>query len=111
MGKADIEPQEISAAQLAFPAGIVGKLLPAEEDIPKEFRDGWHSGNKWCDLASEWFYNGLDGRLVFIQGIDRDNALRHLGACLRSFEPSHQHKIAGVGYLMSLWVDEYIPPE
>ena len=40
------------------------------------------------------------------QGISLSLALRHLGACLSSWEPKHEHKTAGVAYLMSLWFED-----
>lgn len=30
---------------------------------------------------------------------------RHISACLGSYEPKHEHKIAGVAYLLSLWFE------
>ena len=38
--------------------------------------------------------------------IDPEAVNRHTRACLRSFEPRHEHKIAGVAYLLSLWFRE-----
>jgi len=35
--------------------------------------------------------------------IDSQLAWRHIMTCLKSFEPKHEHKMAGVGYLLSLW--------
>jgi hypothetical protein len=53
-------------------------------------------------MASTKFYRG--GELPPEKdGIDRRAAFRHISACLGSYDPSHEHKIAGVGYLISLW--------
>ena len=35
---------------------------------------------------------------------DKNEVWRHLKACMGSFQPAHEHKVAGVGYLMSLWL-------
>jgi hypothetical protein len=62
-------------------------------------------------IASQLFFHG--GRLPD-HGIDlrsdlsqekRDNAFRALQACLGSFAPKHEHKIAGVAYLLSEWCE------
>jgi hypothetical protein len=84
---------------MTFPSRIIGKYLPPESQIPKEF---WRHYNEWNDLASTKFYRG--GELPPEKnGIDRRAAFRHISACLGSYDPSHEHKIAGVSYLMSLW--------
>lgn len=38
-------------------------------------------------------------------GIDPAKAKRHLMAVLGSFEPKHEHKEAGAGWLMSMWYE------
>ena len=94
-----IEPKEVSDVMMAFPANVIGEgYLPAEEDIPKEF---W-GGNEWSDMAQKWFMGVLsDPGLISKEGIDAQLAGRHCQAVLGSYEPKHEHKIAGVGYLMS----------
>lgn len=96
------EPTEVSDAQVAFPATLDG-LLPPWDEVPEEFRRGYYGGHEWCDAAAHWFYKGLEKAPTFKAGIDPSTALRHLKCCLGSFEPKHEHKIAGVGYLLSLW--------
>jgi hypothetical protein len=57
---------------------------------------------------SRWFFSGLPKGTVFVphEGIDPAKAMRHLRAILGSFEPKHEHKEAGVAYLMSQWFKE-----
>ena len=98
----EITPIEVDAAMLAFPANVMGKYLPAKEDIPEEF---WSRGNPWAKLVSTWFYSGLPALPVFREGVDPVHATRHLHVCMRSYEPKHEHKTAGVAYLMSLWCE------
>lgn len=97
-----MKPKVISDVELAFPAHIVGTYLPAWETIPSEFRE---RGGPWCRIAQRMFSGDLDIAVTVREGIDMQLAARHLGACLRSFEPKHEHKIAGVAYLMSLWFE------
>lgn len=115
MSKPDFsKPQPIDAVTRAFPARIVGTLLPLWEDLPEDLRSNWHRQGgtgrwaKWLKLMNDWFYSGLkstDG-LKAKEGIDLNTALQHIHTCLGSFEPKHEHKTAGVAYLMSLWLDE-----
>lgn len=99
-------PKEPSKIEQAFgAAGRVSDYLPPRDLIPKEF-DNW--GNKWNRTASSWFHKGLPEGTKFIpkEGVDTEKALTHLATVLRSFEPKHEHKLAGVGWLMSLWFED-----
>ena len=50
---------------------------------------------------SEWFFYGLkDAQFVPNEGIDKGEALRHLGYIMGSWEPQHEHKEAGCAYLL-----------
>lgn len=100
------KPTKIDTLTLAFPEDVIGTLLPIRDSLPDEFR---RERNPWCRLANEWFFNGskLDTKSFKEKpGIERNDALRHVQACLGSFQPSHEHKIGGVGYLLSLWFEE-----
>lgn len=95
------QPQPVTDLDVAFPANVIGRLLPPMEEIPQEFHA---SSNPWCKIASGLFFSG--GHLPKSrEGIDRLNASRHLRAVLGSFEPKHEHKEAGAAYLMSLWYE------
>ena len=89
----------------SFPGNVDGWLPPYEE-IPAEFK----KLNQWTKLISSWFFNGLSKDTEFYPkpGIDSNAALRHVGYCMRSWEPQHEHKEAGCGYLMSLWFDKVV---
>ncbi len=79
----------------------LSKLLPAYNDIPEEFRRG---RTKWNRLFSDWFFGGLEKlELIPHEGIDKNRALIHIRAVMGSFEPKHEHKEAGVSYLLSQW--------
>lgn len=101
------QPQEVDEVTQAFPARVIGVLLPREKEIPKEFSQG---NTKWNKIQRAWFFKGLDENTKFYpkEGIDPEKALTHLSACQRSYEPKHQHKEAGVAYLMSLWFDDIV---
>lgn len=91
-------PVEVSDVDQAFSAKVIGRLLPPMSDIPKDFH---LDSNKWCDKASSLFFSG--GTIDLKPEINRQAAFRQLKACLGSFEPKHEHKTAGVAYLLSLW--------
>lgn len=95
-------PKTIPDVDLAFPSSV-DTLLPKWDEIPKEFKS-FHG--EWVELVEKWFFYGLEGcEFVVKDGISEEVALRHLSAIMRSFEPKHEHKIAGVAYLMSQWCE------
>jgi len=94
-------PVKIRDVDLAFPAHVVGILLPKWEDMPEDFR---RNHSEWCHLANTWFACGLDPVPAVKDEYDARDVWRHLKACMGSFELAHEHKIGGVGYLMSLWL-------
>ena len=75
------------------------RFLPEVEDIPTEF---W-SGNLYTELVSALFY----GRALpacdieMLPGFSPEPIHKAVHAHLVSFEPEHNHKIAGVGFLVS----------
>lgn len=79
------------------------KLLPSYDEVPDEFKHG----NDYTKLLDRLFADQPppDGEIVFREGFDDAYAPallnRVVRAHLRSFEPKHEHKIAGLGYLLS----------
>lgn len=98
-----MEIQPVDDVDLAF-GGKMEKLLPAYDVIPKEFKDG-HT--KWNKFFGDWFYQGLPEMNVTPKdGVDKVKALRHLKAIMGAWQPKHEHKEAGVAYLMSCWFED-----
>jgi hypothetical protein len=97
--------QEVTQLDLAFSGSKGLELLPPWEKIPEEFKQG-HT--KWNTLFNDWFFSGLREGAVFFpkEGIDKAKALRHLRCCMTSYALQHEHKEAGVAYLLSEWFDE-----
>lgn len=79
--------------------------LPKWEDIPEEFKE---RKTKWNKLFSRIFYSGSHG-IQFKMGDPHDfpKVIRALKAIMISFEPKHEHKEAGVAYLMSQWFEDW----
>jgi hypothetical protein len=100
MTTATVVPQKVDALSMAF-GGDMKQLLPPMSEIPDQYKS---YGNKWCVLVSNWFFRGLKkSEFVPKEGVDRDEALRHIKAILGSFEPKHEHKEAACAYLLALW--------
>ena len=99
-----MKPMDVDEVTMAFPAEVVGTYLPAEKDIPEEFWDGRASPpGEWTHIVNTWFTRGLNPDVKFSakEGIDARKAFRHCAAIMGSFQPKHEHKIAGVAYLLS----------
>lgn len=97
-----MKPQAVTDVDIAFPTSA-RSLLPKWDDIPDEFK---RSSNPWARAVSHWFFRGMKGA-VFVtkEGVDKVKALRHLQTCMGSFEPKHEHKVAGCAYLLSQWFE------
>jgi hypothetical protein len=97
------EIPEIKDVQLVF--GEIAHM-PKYEEIPKEFKQ---HGNKWCKLFSTMFYGRKHGAISMIpkEGVDPEKAGRALRAIMVSWEPKHEHKEAGVAFLMSEWFEDW----
>jgi hypothetical protein len=112
-------PKEVTHLNQAFPGRIIGVLLPEKEEIPEEFKNSFSADSpsvssspptprEWCSFVGHWFFHGIRGFTIQPKkGIALPQALKHLTACMTSFEPKHEHKEAGVAYLCSLWLDGF----
>ena len=98
-----LTPQPVTDLELAF-GGDVSRLLPPMDEIPEEFHR--HPGTGWNRLVSAWFFRGLEALEVEPkEGIDKNAALRHVKAVMGSWQPKHEHKEAGIAYLLSQWFE------
>ena len=104
------EPIAVDGPSLVF-GGDIKKLLPAMVDIPEEFKCH-NRPTEWNQLFSTLFFcGGSIAHLVAKPGIDKTNAIKHIRACMASWEPKHEHKEAGCAYLFSLWFEPQAKPE
>lgn len=115
----DIKPKKVEDEIMAFPANVIGEYLPAWEDIPDRFKN--LPGQRDCEentiVVNSLFFNTFSTKsgkhlnlskglgFIFHETLDMEDAFRHLYVCLKSRESSHEHKIAGVSYLCSLWLE------
>lgn len=94
-----LTPEDV--ASITDPEAVFGteRLLPAWESIPAEFK----SGNSYTKLAEAIFYGSSmpSGRIELKAGFEPMALNRAVRAHLQSYGPRHEHKIAGVGFLIS----------
>lgn len=82
----------------------INALLPAWDEIPKEFQD---DRSRWNKVASDWFFCGLRNAMWKPKvGIDTREALAHVSEIMASWEPKHEHKEAGCAYLLSEFFED-----
>lgn len=92
--------QNVSDTQLVFPTNT-GGMIPDYETIPDEFK---HGNTKWNRLFNDWFFRGLEKyKIIPKDGVNLGKALRHIRYVMGSWEPKHEHKEAGVVFLMNEW--------
>lgn len=94
-----VTPEDMSSitdVEMAFSAD---RLLPAWEDIPNEFR----SGNLYTKLAEAICFGWTlpECEIEMKDGFEPETLNRAVRAHLQSFGPKHEHKIAGVGYMIA----------
>ena len=98
-------PQQVSDVDMAFPANV-SQLMPTMAEIPEDFRRERGEAAPWVEFQQRWFFKGIRGvTIVAKPGVDKAAALRHLATIQGSFEPQHEHKMAAVAYLASLWFE------
>lgn len=80
------------------------KFLPEMEQIPDEFK---RQGRIECKVVASMFYGTEmpDATVEFKDGFEPKSVLKCFMAHLKSFEPKHERKMAGVAYMMSLVCD------
>jgi len=94
-----LSPEQVASitdVELAFGTE---RLLPAWDDIPQAFQDG----NLYTRIMDALFA-GVPLPICDIEfrdGFIAAQVVRAVRAHLSSFAPKHQHKIAGVAYLLS----------
>ena len=93
-------------ASITEPEVVFGtmRLLPNRESIPEQF----YSRNVYTDTVDALFFGSPlpKGEVTFLPSFEDlaviENINRAVRAHLASFGPKHQHKIAGIAYMMSM---------
>lgn len=104
-------PVEIDDVTLAFPANAL-EFMPAWDDIPEDFRKGSGDAKIWIHFQETWFALGLSSTyFAFVpievngERLSGESIVRNLTAIQSSYAPKHEHKMAAVAYLASLWME------
>lgn len=94
-----VTPEDLASISDAEMAFSTERLLPPWEDIPEEFR----RGNLYTKLAEAIFYGRAlpDCEIEMKEGFEPQELNRAVRAHLQSFGPKHEHKIAGVGFMIA----------
>ena len=101
-------PKEVTPVDMAFGPKNLKEYLPAMSEMPEDFQRERGEAKKWVTIVDDWFFSGIHNLVATPKvGIDQNVALRHLKTIMSSYEPSHEHKTAGVAWLMSLWFDVF----
>lgn len=93
---ADIE--KITEVDVSFGTKM---FLPEEKDIPEDFKD-YGENEMYFKIVNSLFFGTTlpNGNIEFKEGFDPSKVLRAVRAHLASWEPKHQHKTAGVAYML-----------
>ncbi len=84
----------------------IKSFIPEMQDIPDEFKNFHDINHKWLKLFDNMFFHGIE--IIEVKhkaGIDPITAFRHIKAVLNAFSIQHEHKRAGIAYLLSEWFD------
>jgi hypothetical protein len=102
------KPVPVSDIELAFPAHALDFMPPRDECEAGLDALSRERKEKWLRFQGDWFYKGLSKEAQFSMkdGIDGNLAFRHLKVIQGSFAPKHEHKMAAVAYLASLWFND-----
>ena len=107
------KPSDVDNLTAAFPGNLDG-LLPPLSVIPEKYANpniAFNSNDKWVRFQGDWMFRGIpdSSQPKPKRGIDEAKAWKHLSAIQNSFEPKHEHKVAAVAWLASLWFKNYKP--
>ena len=83
---------------------LLDRLMPFTEESA-EYRK--HYKGKFADKVSDLFFKGGSTQeWKTKEGIDRNMALRHFKAVLKSFAPSHELKTSACAFMLQEWFEE-----
>lgn len=90
------EIQSITDVEVAF---STTRLLPDWSDIPADFK----AGNSYTTLVKAILFNTPlpAGEVEIVDGVTPEQLNRLVRSHLGSFSTKHEHKVAGVGFMMS----------
>lgn len=99
-----LTPEQVKSVTDVEEAFGTIKLLPELDQVPVEFKQNQRIE---CKVVSSMFYGTEmpEASVVFKDGFEPKSVMKCFMAHLKSFEPKHERKMAGVAYMMSLVCD------
>lgn len=89
---------KVNGVDLAF--GNIGHM-PKYHEVPDRFK---RDSDPAVSAINTWFYKGLDtSKIKPREGVNQAEALQAIGAIMRTWEPKHEHKVAGCAMLLDQW--------
>ena len=101
------KPHEFDDVEVVFPANALDHM-PSYEECKEGLNElDEKTRQKWMNFQNEWFFYGLSEKTkIYVkEGIDGEQALRHLKVIQCTFACKHEHKEAAVAYLASQWFE------
>ncbi|MBB4867411.1 hypothetical protein HNP46_006324 [Pseudomonas nitritireducens] len=94
-----VTPEQVASITDVEVAFSTERLLPAWDDIPDEFK----IGNEYTRLVEAIFYGRPlpQCNIEIADGLEPAHVQRCTQAHLKSHGPKHEHKMAGVAYMLS----------
>lgn len=82
--------------------------MPPYDEIPQEFKQ--FRGNAYVEFVEGLFFGAPPKmELKLRDGFSEEAVAKVIKSHLSSFEPKHEHKMAGVGYMLSLMAEWQVP--
>lgn len=95
----ELIPEQIASITMPELAFSTERLLPSLDDIPDDFK----RGNIYTELAEAILYGRplAPSEIQLKAGVEPEALNKCVRAHLQSYGPKHEHKIAGVGYMIA----------
>ena len=107
-----LRPQPVTIWDMAFGPPDINEYCPTWVEIPDTFQKETQESIKWHEIVNAIFFCGAKAIKVTLKsgmdGVTQAQVLQHCSTVLHSFDLSHERKVAGMAYLLSLWCEEFI---
>lgn len=101
----NITPEQVNEFTEAKKIFGSTKYLPANDDIPEAFKSFLGSGEArpYVQMVNSMFFGDKmpEYEMSINDGFSKEQVIKCIRAHLTSWEPKHEHKIAGVAYMLS----------
>ncbi|KPM97654.1 hypothetical protein [Vibrio alginolyticus] len=97
----ELTPEMVSSITDVERAFSTTRLLPPMDEIPEEF---FSDENIYTKISNAMIFqqNMPNGVVLFDKGYEEADMVKCVEAHAESYSPKHEHKVAGVAYMISL---------